>query len=365
MTALMGVAIAGILILMMLGFQEALFNSSVSFIEKLDADLVLLNRQSVSLINLASFPEERMSEVRDNPAVKDVANVRWRYSKWRFRGDQDSYLAIAVGVNPSQKVFSDPEINRQQPLLNLDSRILFDSLSRPEYGPVVKEFKAGKNVFAYANELKLRIVGLVQFGTSFGYEGSFLTSISTVNQIVGGPAGSIELGVIRLIEGADPSKVIQEVSPFLSEDVFLMTKSNFESLEKQYWNRSKPIGFVFAFCVVMGLGVGAMMVYQVLHTDVTFHLPAYAVLLSIGYSRSKLEKVVFFEAMMLTFLGFPLAWLISSGLFYFTRIVTGLPMEMSSEIVLYTFLLTLAMCTASALLAMAKLEEADPANLFG
>lgn len=364
-TALLGVAFAGILILMQLGFQQALFTSSVAFIRKLDADLVLINRQSVSLINLAEFPEERLAAIKANPAVLETAPVRWRYAQWRFQGKKNSMLVIAVGVNPAKSVFNDNQIQKAQSQITADGRILFDRLSRREFGPVVQQFLDGQDVFAYVNDFRLRVAGLIGLGPSFGYDGSFIANISTVNEISSATPTAIELGVIRLAKGANLSRTIQELQALLPEDVVLLTRKQFEDSEMTFWNTSKPIGFVFAFCTVMGLAVGAMMVYQVLHTDVSFHLPSYAVLLSIGYKRTHLEAVVFAEGLMLSLLGFPLGWLISEGLYALTRSFTGLPMQVSPSILVYTFLLILSMCSASALLAMLKLQDADPANLFG
>ena len=107
-----------------------------------------------------------------------------------------------------------------------------------------------------------------------------------------------------------------------------------------------------------------MMVYQLLHMDVTFHLPAYALLMSIGYRRQRLEMIVFVEGLILSGLGFPLAWIVSAFLCYLVTTNTSLPMVISIQMVATTFLMILFMCSTSALLAMGKIKDADPADLF-
>ena len=363
-SAFVGVAAAGILILMQFGFQEALFNSSVSIVNKFDADLILVSTQSASLIGLEGFPEERLSGVVRGPDVQSVLPVRWRYVKWRLPGELKSRLAIAVGINPFQQVFNDRSISSQQHLLDAKNRILYDSLSRPEFGPVKEQFEAGKKVVAYVGTHRFLVAGLVRFGPSFGYDSSFLTSISTLNEIFPGTQGLIELGVIKLISGSDPELVARQMSAQLPDDVRVMTKSAFEAYEKMYWANSKPIGFVFSFCSFMGLAVGATMVYQLLHMDVTFHLPAYALLMSIGYRRQRLEMIVFTEGLILSCLGFPLAWAVSASLCSLVIGYTSLPMALSVQMVATTFLLILFMCSTSAMLAMGKIKDADPADLF-
>ena len=51
-----------------------------------------------------------------------------------------------------------------------------------------------------------------------------------------------------------------------------MTKADFVAREKAYWNGATPIGYVFAFGAIMGLVVGAIIVYQILFADVSEHL---------------------------------------------------------------------------------------------
>ena len=366
-TAFLGVAASGVLILMQLVFQDALYQSSVSIVNKFDADLILLSKKSASLIGLASFPKERLGSVLRSPYVIEALPVRFRYVNWRLPGEIKSRLAIAIGVNPFQAVFTDQNINIQQKKLIKPGDILYDKLSRPEFGPVVKEFESGKHVLAYANTARLNVVGLISYGPSFGYDASFLTSISSVDQItdeINSSTAPIEIGVIKLADAVSPEKIVGEIAPGLPEDVFLMTKADFETSEKKYWDESKPIGFVFSFMTVMSLVVGATMVYQLLHMDVVFHLPSYAVLMSIGYKRANLEAIVFVQGVILSSFGFPVAWILSALLCKLVVASTSLPLNLTFNMVASTYLLLLFMCSTSALLAMTKLKDADPADLF-
>jgi putative ABC transport system permease protein len=51
----------------------------------------------------------------------------------------------------------------------------------------------------------------------------------------------------------------------------------------------------------MGFTVGTVIVYQILYSDVTDHLPEYATLKAMGYKNSYLLIVVFQEAIILAF----------------------------------------------------------------
>jgi putative ABC transport system permease protein len=176
--------------------------------------------------------------------------------------------------------------------------------------------------------------------------------------------GSIELGLVRLTPGADPEAVAARLRENLPEDVQILTKKGFEEFEKNYWRTSTAIGFIFSLGAAMGFVVGCVIVYQILHSDVSDHLPEYATLMAMGYRLSSLLGVVAREGLLLAILGFVPAWLAGQGLYMVVRSGTRLPVYMQPERSLLVFVLILAMCMASAGLAMRKLGDADPAEIF-
>jgi putative ABC transport system permease protein len=367
-TALLGIAASGVLILMQLVIQDSLFQSSLSIINKIDADLLLFNKQSVSLISFMSFPEERLSSVLKSPYVKKAFPVRFRFLAWRLDGDSKKRLAMAVGINPTQQVFTDRSINLEQKKLVSRGNILYDVRSRPEFGNVAKKFKTDIPTYGYAGSQRLNVVGLISFGPSFGYDASMLMNMASISDFNTTDDYSkikpIELGVIKLVDGVSPKLVAKTINPTLPPDMVLMTKSEFQATEQSYWNTSKPIGFVFSFMTIMSLFVGGIMVYQLLHMDATFHLPSYAVLMSIGYKRAKLEGIVFAEGIILSTLAFPAAFICSVTL---CRVISGftlMNLNVTFNMASSTYFLLLFMCSTSSLLAMSKIKDADPADLF-
>ena len=78
----------------------------------------------------------------------------------------------------------------------------------------------------------------------------------------------------------------------LPDDVKVLTKQGFIDFEKNYWKSGTSIGFIFTLGAAMGFVVGCVIVYQVLYTDVSDHLPEYATLMAMGYRLSHLLGVV-------------------------------------------------------------------------
>ena len=114
----------------------------------------------------------------------------------------------------------------------------------------------------------------------------------------------------------------------------------------------------------MGLIVGLIIVYQILFADVQDHLKEYATLKAMGYTHGYLRNVVLQEAIILAVLGFLPGLGIAHLVFAKGADATRLPLEMSVQSALGVFLLTVAMCAGSGMLALRKLRAVDPAEGF-
>jgi putative ABC transport system permease protein len=172
------------------------------------------------------------------------------------------------------------------------------------------------------------------------------------------------LGLIRLVPGTDIQAASRRIKALLPEDVKILTKQGFEEFEKNYWRSSTAIGFIFTLGSAMGFVVGCVIVYQILYSDVSDHLPEYATLMAMGYPLPQLLGVVAREGLLLALLGYAPAWLAGQGLYIVIRNSTKLPVGMDGQRALLVFTMILVMCLGSALMAMRKLGDADPAEIF-
>ena len=147
-------------------------------------------------------------------------------------------------------------------------------------------------------------------------------------------------------------------------DLLVLTIDEFTARETDYLLRTRPIGFIFSVGTVVAFFVGFAIVYQVLFSDVNNHLPQYATLKAIGYANSYLRMIVLQEGIILSLLGYFPGAVLASGLYALTAKAQGLPMQMTITRAVLIFTLTIVMCSFSGLLAMRKLRQADPADVF-
>ncbi|MEB3265030.1 MAG: ABC transporter permease DevC [Cyanobacteriota bacterium] len=363
--ALAGIAFAGILMFMQLGFRDGLFDASVTIHKLFDADLVLISPRTMSSISMAGFPRRRLVQALADPAVAGVTPVHWNMLLWRNPQTRSTRSILAMGFEPGDPLFTNPELAQRAQVLTQQGRVLFDERSRPEFGPVASWFRQGRSVETEVAGKRVRVAGLVALGPSFGADGNILMSRETFLRLLPNtPPGSIELGLIRLQPGADPAAVIEHLQRSLPKDVRVLSKAGFEEFEKEYWRSSTAIGFIFTLGAGMGFVVGCVIVYQILYSDVSDHLPEYATLLAMGYPLPTLLGVVGREGLLLAVLGYVPAWLAGLGLYELVRRGTQLPVAMATDRSLIVFAMILMMCLGSAALAMRRLADADPAEIF-
>ena len=363
--AIAGISFAGILMFMQLGFRDGLFDTSVTIHKLLDADLVLISPRSKSSISMSGFPKRRLIQTLAVEDVEKTAPVNLNYLLWRNPENLKTRSILALGFNPSDSLLLDEGFSKKAYKLRNPSRVLFDKLSRPEFGPIEEWFLSEKKVETEVAGKRVIVEGLVELGPSFGADGNLITSRETFLRLFpANPPGSIEIGLVKLKKGSDPELISRILNNSLPNDVRVLTKNQFIEFEKNYWKNSTAIGFIFSLGALMGFVVGCVVVYQILYSDVTDHLPEYATLLAMGYRIKSLFFVVAREGFLLALFGYLPAYFSGQILYSVIRSSTKLPIIMDADKTILIFVLVLVMCMGSAAVAMRKLVDADPAEIF-
>jgi putative ABC transport system permease protein len=365
LVALMGISFAVLLIMMQLGFRSALFESAARFQERFNYDIALFSKDSVFIVRPQPLSIRRLYQALADEDVDDVSPVYIFPAVWKNPWNHQRRSLSAIGFDPEDNVIDTPGVNEQRRLLRQQDVILFDALSRPEFGPVGETIAAGDTVRTEINDREIEVVGLYEMGTSFGIDGSFITSTDNwLRLFPQRPRNEIQLGLIRLRKGADAVTVRDRLRDYLPEDILIMTKDDFIKRERDYWNSATPIGYIFAFGAIMGFVVGAIIVYQILFADVSEHLSEYATLRALGYPNRFISAIVIQQALILGVLGYIPGVLAVAWLYDKAATATSLPLYVTTDRALTVFAMTLSMCAISALLALRKVRRLDPADVF-
>ncbi len=365
LVAIAGISFAGILMFMQLGFRDGLFDTSVTVHKLFNADLVLISPRSKSSISMSGFPRRRLIQSMAHKDVIGTTAINWNFLLWRNPENLSTRSILALGFDPTNDLLLDPNFKAKAETLTNKGRVLFDELSRDEFGPVSSWFRSGRIVETEVAGKRVRVSGLVSLGPSFGADGNLITSRETYLDLVSSnPPGSIEIGLVRTKKGSNIESIVRSLNASLPNDVRVMSLQSFIDFEKNYWRSSTSIGFIFTLGAAMGFIVGCVIVYQILYSDVSDHLPEYATLMAMGYNLRTLLGVVAREGFLLAIMGYVPAYISGQLLYSLIRSSTKLPVEMTFARASIIFCLILFMCMGSAIAAMKRLADADPAEIF-
>jgi putative ABC transport system permease protein len=365
LVAVGGIGFAVLLILMQLGFRSALFESAVRFHERLEYDIALFSPDSVFIVRPEPFSLRRLYQALGMDGVKKITPVYIFPAVWKNPWNNQRRSITTIGFDPNHLLLNTPGMEESQHLLLQQNVVLFDSASRPEFGDVAGHFAEHGPLKTEINDREMEVVGLFQMGTSFGIDGNVITSDDNwLRLFPDRPRDEIQLGLISLDDPSRANEIRDRLQDYLQQDVLVMTRADFVERETNYWNSATPIGYIFAFGAIMGLVVGAIIVYQILFADVSEHLREYATLRAIGFRSGFVSGIVLQQAVILAVLGFIPGVLLVHWLYGKAAAATNLPLYLTFDRALTVFLLTLAMCALSGLLAMRKVQKLDPADVF-
>ena len=365
LVAVAGVAFAVILMFMQFGFMDALYRGVVNVHRRLLADLVVVSSHHRSFAGVTRFSRRRLYQALGFEGVASMSALSTGLARWRNPVTAQVRSIFVIGIDPARPALDVPGIAEGLPLVRHPDVVLFDRFSRPEFGPVPALLADGGEVVTEVSLQRVTVGGLVELGTSFGIDGSIVTSDENFRRLLPGyPEGAVAVGLLRLVPGADAVTVRNALAAGLGRDVRVLTRQEFIDGEVQFWATSTPIGFVFTLGAAMGLVVGGIIVYQILSADIADHLSEYATLKAMGHTNRWLSRVVIMQATILALAGFLPGIVVAWRLHELTRAATRLPMGIEPARAVMVLGLTLLMCWLSGLIAMRKLWAADPADIF-
>jgi putative ABC transport system permease protein len=357
--ALSGISFAILLIFMQLGFYASARSSATTVYDALDFDILVLSPQYVYVARPADFPRLRLEQARAIQGVESLVPVWIALGEWRSPETRERWNILTIGVEPAQRPFRDPAVNDQLSLLVPRDTGLGDLLSRPEQG------HPAPGVTSEVQHHRIRIVGQYAIGGGFVAGATLITSRETFLEVFKqASADRINVGLVKIAPGASARAVAEEIRTRLRPIATALTRSDSAKAEQNFWLKVKPIGIMFTSGVLVAFAAGAVILYQVLASEVQNRLREYATLKALGYDTGFVYGIVVRQALLFAGLGFIPAFFLALVLYSLLRTQAMVPVTMELTRVIGVFLLTSMMCLSATFLAIRKLRGADPAELF-
>ena len=361
MLAIGGIAFAIMLIFMHLGFYASVLNSATQISDRFEFDLVIRSPDYNEIASAKTVPLHRLYQARGIPEVKSVHPVyvgRVVFTDPKL-GSRLGLLLIGCRPDDIAHIVRDPDVRRNQERLKQPDTALIDRATRPAYGSQA----AGRVV--ELNHRKIEIVG--QHSMGFGYTAlgaMFLSDQNWIRVVRDRRLADVSVGLVILEPSSDARSVAAKLERILPRDLHVLTRSEFEEAEKEYWTDKTSTGIVFGSGVIMAFIVGNVILYQTLSSQIASLLPELATLRAIGYGEAYLRRVALEQAALLSVVGFVPGLLMATFLYGRLAASVYLLIYMTPTRVIAVFALALTMSMCSGLLVVRKLMAVDPADLF-
>jgi putative ABC transport system permease protein len=269
------------------------------------------------------------------------------------------------GILPGHNPFALPEVDRNLGILSSPEEVLYDRKGLKEYGPIERLFNKQGMVETELDAHRVVIRGLFTMGGTISSGGHIIAGEEAYFHIFPqAPRNMISAGMVRLRPGADAARVAERLRAVLPDDVTIWSFNGFVAEEKRYWSERSPLAFIFLGSMLVAMIVGAVIVYQILYTDVSDHIHEYATLKAIGVGDRFFLQLILQQATILMVCGFVPGTAITALLYAVTRTKSAMPAYLSFPNMSFVFVLSFVMCGLSGILALRRLKQADPADVF-
>jgi putative ABC transport system permease protein len=365
LAAAAGVTVAVMLMLVQMGIRQGALDNSVAFARRLQSDLIVISPRTRTIFESSPFPRRLLYRLRADPEVHQLGVVYAALARWRDPWQFKETPILIYGLEPADGMVNLPGLEHHGDAMRWTDRAVFDGMSRHYYGPVASTLNQGQRVSAEVNGRRLHVVGQVMVGASLSQDGSlFLTPANFLRLFPARTVGAVDIGLVQLDDDADPNAACLRLQSLLGSEAKIITRGDLIDAEIAFVRTVRPVDFIFGLGTIVGFFIGFVVIYQILYTEVTNHLPQLATLKAVGFTDGYLFQLVGCQAIMLALLGYIPGFFLAMGLYEVASAQIQMPFEMTAARAVGVFLATLLMGLFSAMIAVRKAWKADPAEVF-
>lgn len=360
-----GVVVAVMLMLVQLGIREGAMENSVAVARRITADLVLVSPRTRTIFQSSQFPRRLLFRVPAHAAVARVEEMYMGQARFHNPWEHREHPISVFGLDPQHPLLQLPGFALRADELERPDQIVFDGFSRTTYGPVVDTVKRDGYLDTEINFRKVRIVDTINVGISITTDGNlYMSPANFLRLFPTRDPGAIDVGLVLLQPGADRERVRDELAEYVGQEARILTRDELIASEVKFLRESAPIDFIFGMGAAVGFFIGFVVVYQILYTEVTNHLPQFATMKAMGFTDGYLLKVVLSQAFILSVLGYIPGFFLALILYRVASVAIQMQFAMTVQRATMVYSLTLIMCGLSGLIAIRKAWTADPADVF-
>jgi putative ABC transport system permease protein len=354
-----GIFISILMIFLQLGFFSSVPKAGMLVYDRLRFDIILTSSSYVFQEQAYEFPRERLYQALALPEIQSAAPIYQGEASWLNSAEGLRRDLFVMGFRLADMSFNVDDIERQLMLLQRPDTVLVDNATLTMFGPQTPGHRTE------INRRDVEIAGSYRLGTGFTGLGAVVTSDLNFARIFPERSlGKVNLGLLTLSPGGNPAEIAERLRRLMPPDIRVFTRGELALYEENFWRTRTSTGLIFGFGVVVSVIVGAVILYQALTTQVVRQLPQFATLRAIGYTDRQIRRIVLNVALLTAGIAFFPSWMAALATYAKVRDLARLPIEMTAARVIIVFVVVIMTSAATALVAVRKIHNVDPADLF-
>ncbi len=357
LATVLGVGFAVALVLIQVGLFFGLLENASITIDKLDADLWVMARNTANVDFGNPFPETFVQRVRSIPGVARADNLIVWYAVVALpTGAKESVIYYAL-EDFERWAFPWNVIEGNTADLRRGRFVMLDESAERRFGPFAvgdtREFQG----------LGLKIIGRTRDARSFTTNPMAFLDYQLAQQLSPEELGDQTTFIlVKLEPWADARAVRAEIQSRLPyNDVH--TQAEWRSISRRYWIESTGLGLTIFLTVSLGALVGVVIVAQTLYASTTEHLAEFGTIKALGGRDLDIYGLIAEQAMFAAALGFALGLALTFGLDPFL-VHLDMKMSVSRSMAALVFVATEVLCLTASIVSFRKVRSLDPAIVF-
>jgi putative ABC transport system permease protein len=351
-----GIVFSIVLVMIQLGMFLSFERMVTTMIDHAQADLWIVPFGTKCFEDPSLLDEQARTRALAVPGVTQAIPVLVGFTQWAVPGGGTTPVFIigstagAAGLHPWNFVKGSLDDLATPHAVAID-QTYFGRLGVTRIGDTTEIREQTAEVAAITNGIR-----------SFTTTPYVFTPLDRAQSYMATSPDKVSYFLVHVAADTDIGNVRQQLLANLFK-VEVLTPEEFRSRSRAFWLFGTGAGAALFAGALLGAIVGTVIVAQTLYSSTKDHLSEFATLRAIGSSSSYIYQVIICQALLSAIIGFSLAACIGLVIVEATA-ETALPILMTPALTLGLFVLTVAMCVASAVSAIVQVLRIDPAVAF-
>ena len=355
---LTGIVFSIILTAAQLGIFLGFLGASTGLIGNSKADLWIVSTGVTHVEQGVAFSESKLYQVLATEGVAEARKHIVTLNGTVRKPDGSSEGLTLVGFDLNSDLGSPwnivrgsvKDLERPDSIL-VDELYAKDKLGVMEVGQVIE-----------INQRRARVVGFTRGIRIFTSQPAVFPSFKNAQTFLGMPEDKPLYILVKADANTDVASLKKRLSERLT-DVDVQTKSELVYRQGMYWVIGTGAGITVLVAAGLAIIVGVVIVAQTVYSSTVDHIREYGTLKAMGAANGYLYRIIITQAIVSGLISFVIGIAVSLVISHVSMAGT-LAIIVNFPLGVALFLLTIAMCCLSSIVAIRKATSIDPAMVF-